>query len=152
MSHLNTKEEIVKTIKALAKDLDARAEDIANDYNKMVRKIDIHTSIEVGCYSEWDITKHYGILTEKMIKELENIINNPNDAPKSMKAQASLTMPIKNEKSIVDEIGKAIKDSLNPLDIKLPDLVAPKVEIPNYIGADFGNGYSKSSYRNGGDG
>lgn len=159
---LSQKEEIVETIKKLARDLDARAEDIANDYNKRIRSIEIHANIEVGYVPEWDITKHYGLLTDEMLKQIEDIINNPNDAPKSIKAQASLQAPIKNEKKIADEIGKAVKESLNQINIKLPDLESPpKVEIPNYIGDVldkdflgrdcFGN-VIKSGYRNGGDG
>ena len=59
------------------------------------------------------------------------------DSPKLKVAKAS----IKDNTDIVNEIGKAIKDSM-------PNLTSPKIEIPNYIGVDFGNGYSKS----GGDG
>ena len=46
---IREKDELVRIIKALAKDLEARAEAIADDYNTKVRKIDIHTSIEIDC-------------------------------------------------------------------------------------------------------
>ena len=152
---IREKNELVRIIKALAKDLDARAEDIANDYNKRIRSINISADIELGLSPEWSITKNYPVLviTDDIADKIEDIVNNPNDAPKTMKAQASLQAPIKNEKTIVDEIGEAVRDSLNPINIKIPDTALPKVEMPYYIGADFGNGFSKSSmYRSGGDG
>ena len=126
------KEDLIKTIKDLARDLDARAEDIASDFNKRIRKIEITACIEPECISEWEVTKYYPVIP---INIMEDIVNNPIDAPKTMKAQAEIIAPIKT--NIADEIGKAIKDSLNPLDIK--------------IGIDYGDGYSKSSMY-GGDG
>lgn len=62
---IKEKNELVKIIKTLAKDLDARAEAIANDYNTRVRKIDIHASIELDCINEWEITKHYPVIVDK---------------------------------------------------------------------------------------
>lgn len=148
-------EDLIRIIKALAKDLDARAESIASDFNSRIRSINISADIELGCIPEWSITKNYPVLviTEEIADKLDDIVNNPNDAPKSMKAQASIQAPLKKENNIADEIGKAIKDSLNPIDIKLPDLTMPNIEIPKYIGADFGDGFSRqSNYRSGGDG
>lgn len=131
---IREKEELVKIIKALAKDLETRAEAIADDYDTRVRKIDIHASIEIGCINEWEVTKCYPVIP---INEIEDIINNPIDAPKSMKAQAEIIAPAKVNPA--EAIAKAVNESIikNPCDIK--------------IGIDYGNGLSKSSMF-GGDG
>lgn len=128
------KEDLVKIIKDLAKDLNERAEDIANDFDKRIRKIEIVACIEPECISEWEVTKYYPVIP---INEIENIINNPIDAPKSMKAQAEIIAPVKVNPA--EAIAKAVNESIikNPCDIK--------------IGIDYGNGLSKSSMY-GGDG
>ena len=59
---IKDKEELIKVIKSLARELDDRAEDIANDWDKRVRKIDIHASIELDCINEWEITKYYPVI------------------------------------------------------------------------------------------
>lgn len=59
---IGDKEEIIKEIKRLARELDERAEDIANDWDKRVRKIDIHSSIDLECINEWEITKCYPVI------------------------------------------------------------------------------------------
>lgn len=136
---IREKEELVSIIKSLAKDLDARAEDIANDWNKKVRSINIRADIEIGNIAEWNITKNYGviILTDELVKDIEDSINDSNDNPKSMKAQAEIIAPVKVNPA--EAIAKAVNESIikNPCDIK--------------IGIDYGNGLSKSSMF-GGDG
>lgn len=62
------KEELIKIIKSLAKDLDARAEEIVGDLNKGIRKININTSIEDGYISEWEITKYCPVMVDGVVK------------------------------------------------------------------------------------
>lgn len=116
-------EELIKIIKALAKDLESRAEEIASDFNHRIRSIIISTDIEFGNIPEWNITKNYPVivLTDEIVDKIEDIVNNPNDAPKSMRALASIQTPLKEEKSISEEIGNAIKDSIN-INIGLPSI------------------------------
>lgn len=57
--NFQTKEELVKAIKDLAKSLEDRAEDIATDWNKGIIKIEFKSSIESGYILTWDITKSY---------------------------------------------------------------------------------------------
>ncbi len=124
---IREKDELVRIIKALAKDLEARAEAIADDYNTKVRKIDIHTSIEIDCINEWEITKYYPVIVDEVVIK-------PSDDNKSIKAQAEIIAPAK-----VNPAEGIAKESIikNPCDIK--------------IGIDYGDGLSKSSMF-GGDG
>jgi len=135
---IREKEELVSIIKSLAKDLYTRAEEIANDWNKKVRSINIKADIELGNIAEWNITKNYGVivLTDEL-KDIGDIVNNPNDTPKFKEAQAGIIAPAKVNPA--EEIAKAINESIikNPCDIK--------------IGIDYGDGLSKSSIF-GGDG
>lgn len=127
---IREKDELVRIIKALAKDLDARAEAIADDYNTKVRKIDIHASIEIDCINEWEITKYYPVIVDEVVIK-------PSDDNKSIKAQAEIIAPAKVNPA--EAIAKAVNESIikNPCDIK--------------IGIDYGDGLSKSSMF-GGDG
>ena len=128
---IREKDELVRIIKALAKDLEARAEAIADDYNTKVRKIDIHTSIEIDCINEWEITKYYTVIVDEVVIK-------PSDDNKSIKAQAEIIAPAKVNPA--EGIAKAVNESIiikNPCDIK--------------IGIDYGDGLSKSSMF-GGDG
>lgn len=127
---IREKDELVRIIKALAKDLDARAEAIADDYNTKVRKIDIYASIEIDCINEWEITKYYPVMVDEVVIK-------PSDDNKSIKAQAEIIAPAKMNPA--EAIAKAVNESIikNPCDIK--------------IGIDYGNGLSKSSMF-GGDG
>lgn len=129
---IKEKKELVNIIKSLAKDLDMRAEDIANDWNKQVRSINIKADLEIGNIPEWNITKNYGLIfTDELIKDIEDSINNSNDNSKSMKAQAEIIAPTKTNPAEI--IAKIVNESIikNPSDIK--------------IGIDYGNGLSKSS-------
>lgn len=136
---IREKDELVRIIKTLAKDLDERAESIASDFNSRIRSINISADIEVGCIPEWSITKNYPVLviTDEIADKIDDIINNPNDAPKSIKAQAEIIAPVKVNP--VEEIAKAVNESIikNPCDIE--------------IRVDYGNGLNKSSMF-GGDG
>ena len=127
---IREKDELLRIIKALAKDLEARAEAIADDYNTKVRKIDIHTSIEIDCINEWEITKYYPVIVDEVVIK-------PSDDNKSIKAQAEIIAPAKVNPA--EGIAKAVNESIikNPCDIK--------------IGIDYGDGLSKSSMF-GGDG
>lgn len=127
---IREKDELVRIIKTLAKDLDARAEAIADDYNTKVRKIDIHASIEIDCINEWEITKYYPVIVDEVVIK-------PSDDNKSIKAQAEIIAPAKVNPA--EAIAKAVNESIikNPCDIK--------------IGIDYGDGLSKSSMF-GGDG
>lgn len=127
---IREKDELVRIIKALAKDLEARAEAIADDYNTKVRKIDIHASIEIDCINEWEITKYYPVIVDEVVIK-------PSDDNKSIKAQAEIIAPAKVNPA--EGIAKAVNESIikNPCDIK--------------IGIDYGDGLSKSSMF-GGDG
>lgn len=127
---IREKDELVRIIKALAKDLEARSEAIADDYNTKVRKIDIHASIEIDCINEWEITKYYPVVVDE-------IVIKPSDDNKFIKAQAEIVAPAKVNPA--EAIAKAVNESIikNPYDIK--------------IGIDYGDGLSKSSMF-GGDG
>lgn len=127
---IREKDELVRIIKALAKDLDTRAEAIADDYNTKVRKIDIHASIEIDCINEWEITKYYPVIVDEVVIK-------PSDDNNSIKAQAEIIAPAKMNPA--EAIVKAVNESIikNPCDIK--------------IGIDYGNGLSKLSMF-GGDG
>ena len=119
---IREKDELVRIIKALAKDLEARAEAIADDY--------IHASIEIDCINEWEITKYYPVVVDE-------IVIKPSDDNKFIKAQAEIVAPAKVNPA--EAIAKAVNESIikNPYDIK--------------IGIDYGDGLSKSSMF-GGDG
>lgn len=65
---MRNKEELIKIIKSLAKDLDARAEEIVGDLNKGIRKININASIEDGYINEWEITKYCPVMVDEVIQ------------------------------------------------------------------------------------
>ena len=110
---IREKEQLVKIIKELAKDLDERAEDIANDWNKRVRSIEINTEIKVDKIKEWKVTKNYGVivLNDELVKSIEDNLNDRNDTPPSLGVMAEIVAPVKTNP--VEEIAKTKMDDLN---------------------------------------
>lgn len=72
--NFKSKEELIKAIKDLAKNLEERAEDIAVDWNKKIFKIEFKSIIEPGYILTWDITKSY--LGWNHIEGVDNSDNN----------------------------------------------------------------------------
>lgn len=103
---------------------------IAIQFEKMLEAF-----IEVGAISL------IGVDINVYDRTSNNPINDPVNPPKVKEAKAF----IKDNTDIVNEIGKAINNIS-------PDINKVEIKIPNFIGADYGNGYSKSSYQSGGDG
>jgi DNA-directed RNA polymerase specialized sigma subunit len=128
---IREKEQLVKIIKELAKDLDERAEDIANDWNKRVRSIEINTEIKVDKIKEWKVTKNYGVivLNDELVKSIEDNLNDRNDTPPSLGVMAEIVAPVKTNP--VEEIAKTINNSI--------------IVDPLSIGIDYRNGLSKPS-------
>lgn len=60
-----TRKEMAQRIRELAQDLEARAEDIANDIDKKVSSITINTTIRPDEVLNWEITKNYLVAIDK---------------------------------------------------------------------------------------
>ena len=63
---INSKEELVNKIKEMACDLENRAEDIAVDWNKKIKRITFYSNIDPE-----DITKEYLVLPKRINMELD---------------------------------------------------------------------------------
>lgn len=67
---INSKEKLVNKIKEMAHDLENRAEDIAIDWNKKIKRINFYADIEPENITEWDITKEYLVLPKRIDMKL----------------------------------------------------------------------------------
>lgn len=54
-----SQEDLKQYIEFLAEDLKSRAEEISQDWNKELQKIEIKTTIEVGELLVWEVNKKY---------------------------------------------------------------------------------------------
>lgn len=68
---IKSKEELVSKIKQMARDLENRAEDIAVDWNKQIKRINFYADIEPENITEWDITKEYLVLPKRIDMKLD---------------------------------------------------------------------------------
>lgn len=67
---INSKEDLVNKIKEMAKDLESRAEDIAVDWNKQIKRINFYSNIAPDEITEWDVTKEYLVFPREINIEL----------------------------------------------------------------------------------
>ena len=68
---INSKEDLVNKIKEMARDLENRAEDIAVDWNKKIKRISFYFNIDPTEITKWDITKEYLVLPKRIDMQLE---------------------------------------------------------------------------------